>query len=201
MAKIYQRVRNHVVSGFLFIMPVLICLVVLSRFWKHLLRVGGLLSRGLRIDTALGPSGDAVMACVFFVLVCGVAGFLVHISFLRRLGDRVDQRLGRFVPGYTQLRSETRKKVGAEKEQEPPHFEACLVRVHELWEPGYIVELNADGTETVFVPQAPSGSYGHIYVVHPSQLKKLGIDSIELSAHLKDHGRGILRAHAHPGPH
>ena len=174
MRKTYERVRNHVVSGFLFIMPVLICLAVLSRFWKHLLRVGGLLSRGLRIDTALGPSGDAVMACVFFVVVCGVAGFLVHISFLRRLGDRIDQRLGRFVPGYTQLQSETRKKVGAEKEQEPPRFEACLVRVHELWEPGYIVELNRDGTETVFVPQAPSGSYGHVYVVHPSQLKSLG---------------------------
>ena len=57
------------------------------------------------------------------------------------------------VPGYAQLRSETRKKVGAEKEQGPPRYEACLVRVHELWEPGYIVELNPDGTETVFVPR------------------------------------------------
>ncbi len=200
MPKAYERVRNHVVSGFLFIMPVLICLAVISRFWKHLLRVGGLLSRGLRIDTALGPSGDAVMACVFFLVVCGVAGFLVHISFLKRLGDRIDERLGRLVPGYTQLRSETRKKVGAEKDQgPPPRFEACLIRVHELWEPGYIVELNPDGTETVFVPQAPAGSYGHVYVVQPSQLKKLGIDSVELNAHLKDLGKGILTTHAHPG--
>jgi uncharacterized membrane protein len=200
MPKTYQRVRNHIVSGFLFIMPVLICLAVISRFWKHLLRVGGLLSRGLRIDTALGPSGDAVMAVVFFLLVCGVAGFLVHISFVKRFGDRIDERLGRFVPGYTQLRSEARKKVGVEKGQEPPRFEACLVRVHELWEPGYIVELNLDGTETVFVPQAPAGSYGHVYVVHPSQLRKLGIDSVELNAHLKDFGKGIVTAHAHPGP-
>jgi len=105
MPKTYQRVRNHVVSGFLFVMPVLICLAVISRFWKHLLRVGGLLSRGLRIDTALGPSGDAVMACVFFVFVCGVAGLLVRISFLKRLGERIDERLSRMVPGYAQLRS------------------------------------------------------------------------------------------------
>src|SRR6185295_8243607 len=97
MRKTFDRVRNHVVSGFLFLMPVLICLVVLSRFWKHLLRVGGLLSRGLRIDTALGPSGDAVMAVIFFLVVCGVAGFLVHISFVKRFGDRIDERLGRFV--------------------------------------------------------------------------------------------------------
>ena len=105
------------------------------------------------------------------------------------------------MPGYTQLRSEARKKVGAEKGKEPPRFEACLVRVHELWEPGYIVEMNLDGTETVFVPQAPAGSYGHVYVVHPSQLRKLGIDSIELTAHLKDFGKGILTTRAHPRPH
>ena len=201
MRKTFVRVRNHIVSGFIFIMPVLICLAVLSRFWKHLLRVGGLLSRGLRIDTALGPSGDAVMACIFFVLVCGVAGLLVHISFLKRWAERIDERLCGMVPGYAQLRSETRKKLHAEKEQGPPRFEACLVRVHELWEPGYIVELNPDGTETVFVPQAPAGAYGHVYVVHPSQLRKLGIDSVELSAHLKDFGKGILTTHAHPGPH
>ena len=201
MSKTYERVRNHVVSGFLFIMPVLICLAVISRFWKHLLQVGGLLSRGLRIDTALGPSGDAVMACVFFLLLCGVAGFLMHISLLKRWGDRMDERLSRFVPGYSQLRSEARKKVGVEKDQGPPRFEACLVRVHELWEPGYIVELNPDGTETVFVPQAPAGLYGHVYVVNPTQLKRLGIDSVELSAHLKDFGKGMLTTHAQAGAH
>lgn len=199
MRKTFDRVRNHVVSGFLFLMPVLICLVVLSRFWKHLLRVGGLLSRGLRIDTALGPSGDAVMAVIFFLVVCGAAGFLVRVSFLRRLGDRVDDRLSRFVPGYTQLRSETKKKVGAEKDPGPPRFEACLIRIQDLWEPGYIIEQNRDGTDTVFVPQAPAGSYGHVYVAHPSQLQKLGIDSVELAAHLKEYGRGILTAHTRPG--
>ena len=199
MRKTYERVRNHIVTGFIFIMPVLICLVVLSRFWKHLLRVGGLLSRGLRIDTALGPSGDAVLAVIFFLAVCGLAGFLVRLSFLRRLSDRVDARLGRTVPGYAQLRSETKKKVGAEKEPEPPRFEACLVQIHELWEPGYIIEENPDGTDTVFVPQAPAGTYGQVYVVHPSQLQKLGIDSVELKAHLKDFGKGILTTHARPG--
>ena len=199
MRKTYERVRNHIVTGFIFIMPVLICLVVLSRFWKHLLRVGGLFSRWLRVDTVLGPSGDAVLACIFFLLVCGVAGFLVRLSFLKRWGDRVDARLSRMVPGYTQLRSETKKKVRAEKEQGPPRFEACLVRIQDLWEPAYIVEENPDGTETVFVPQAPAGSYGQVYVVHPSQLQKLGIDSVELNAHLKDFGKGILTTHTRPG--
>jgi uncharacterized membrane protein len=199
MPKIFQRVRNHIVTGFIFIMPVLICVAVILRFWKQLLRVGGLLSRGLRIDTVLGSSGDAIVACLFFLLVCGVAGFLVRISFLKRWGDRIDERLSRSVPGYAKLRSETKKKVSAEKELGPPRFEACLVHIHELWEPGYLVEHNPDGTETVFVPHAPAGIYGQVYVVLPSQLKKLGIDSVELNAHLKAFGKGMLTAHPSPG--
>ena len=86
MRKTYERVRNHIVTGFIFIMPVLICLVVLSRFWKHLLRVGGLLSRGLRIDTVLGASGDAILACIFFLFVCAAAGFLVASVVPEALG-------------------------------------------------------------------------------------------------------------------
>ena len=100
-----------------------------------------------------------------------------------------------------QLRSETKKKVGAEKEQGPPRFEACLVRIHELWEPGYIVEENPDGTETVFVPQAPAGSVWARLRGASISAQKLGIDSVELNAHLKDFGKGILTTHARPGPH
>ena len=140
-------------------------------------------------------SGDAVMACIFFLLVCALAGFLVRFSFLKSWGDRIDRRLSRVVPGYSQLRSQTKKKVGVEDEQRPPPFEACLVRIHELWEPGYLIEENPDGTETVFVPQAPAASYGQVYVVHPGQLKKLAMDSAELNAHLKEFGKGIMTPH------
>jgi hypothetical protein len=38
-------------------------------------------------------------------------------------------------------------------------------------------------------------SRGAVYI----RLKKLGIDSVELNAHLKEFGRGILTAHARPG--
>lgn len=192
------RIRNHVVTGFIFIMPVLIAIAVVSRFWRQLLRVGGILSNLLRVDTFLGPSGDAVMAVVFFLFICAAAGFLVRLSFLKRLSDRIDQRLDSFIPGYSQLRSETKRKIGAGEEQAPPRFEGCLVQVQEMWEPGYVIEENADGTETVFVPQAPAALYGQVYVVHPGQIRKLGIDSAEVNAHLRRFGKGIMAPHAAP---
>jgi uncharacterized membrane protein len=186
------RLRNHVITGFIFVMPVLITVAVIMKFWNQLLKLGGRISQLLRVDTVLGPSGDAVMAILLFLLVCVVAGYLVRISFLKRVSERIDQQLNNFVPGYSQLRAETRKKVGVETQQQEPVFDACLVKVEELWEPGYIIERNLDGTLTVFVPQAPTLAYGHVYVADPSQLKMLGIDSVALNARLKQLGKGVI---------
>ena len=191
MHAIFTRLRKLIVTGFIFIMPVLITIVVLGRFWKHLLKVGGGISKLLRIDTVLGPSGDAVIAVVFFLSICFVAGLLIRISFLRRVSERIDRRLNELIPGYSQIRSEATKKIGVTSDEEPL-FDACLVKAQELSQPGYIIEQNLDGTRTVFVPQAPTFATGQVYVVEPSRIKKLDIDSAALNAHLKKLGKGIV---------
>jgi uncharacterized membrane protein len=190
----FARLRRHTITGFVFIMPVLITLAVIMKFWNQLLGVGKRATRLLRVDTVLGPSGDAVVAVLLFLLICVVAGYLVRISFLKRVSERIDRQLESLVPGYSQFRSETQKKIGVGAQQQEPVFEACLVRIQELWEPGYVIERNGDGTVTVFVPQAPSGSQGHVYVTDPTRLRMLGIDSLALTASLKLLGKGVVTA-------
>jgi uncharacterized membrane protein len=191
MRAMLTRLRIHIVTGFIFIMPVLITIAVLAKFWGKLLKVGGTISGLLRVDTVFGPSGDAVIAVLFFLFVCVVAGFLIRISFMKRVSERIDRRLNDLIPGYSQLRSQTTKKVGLEEDEEPL-FEACLVKVQELSRPGYIIEQNPDGTQTVFVPQAPTFTTGQVYVVDPGRIRKLDIDSAALNAHLKRLGKGII---------
>lgn len=191
MRAFFSRLRKLIVTGFIFIMPVLISVAVLMRFWKHILRVGSLLSRLLRMDTVFGPSGDAVVAVIFFVCVCIAAGLLIRISFLRKVSERIDHKLNDLIPGYNQIRSEATKKLGVEKTEEPL-FDACLVKMQELWEPGYIIEQNPDGTDIVFVPQAPAFTTGQVYVVDPSRIKKLDMNSAALNAHLNRLGKGIM---------
>jgi uncharacterized membrane protein len=191
MRPAFAHVRTHVVTGFIFIMPVLITLAVIARFWNRMLAIGGKCSKLLRLHTVLGPSGDAVMAIVLFLLVCIAAGYLVRFSFLKRMSDRIDQRLNDLIPGYSQIRAETKKKIGVGEEREAT-FPACLVKVQELWQPGYVIEENLDGTRIVFVPHAPFVASGQVYVVHPGQLEELTIDSVALNTHLRQLGKGML---------
>ena len=185
------RLRNRIVSGFIFIMPVLITVLILGQFWKRLLKIGSSLSKALKIDTILGPSGDAVAAVLFFVVVCLIAGFLTHISFLRRASERIDEKLNQLIPGYSQVRTEATKKVGFGKNDEI-RYDTCLVKVGDLWQPGYLVESNEDGTHTVFVPQAPLGAVGQVYVAELERVRRLDLDSAALNARLKLLGKGVL---------
>ena len=200
MRAVFVLLRNHIVTGFIFIMPVLITIAVLMKFSRDLLKIGKTFSKLLRLDTVLGPSGDAVMAVLCFLFICIVAGFLIRISFLKGVSERIDRKLNDLIPGYSQIRSQTTRKIPEDKSEEPL-FDACLVKVQELSQPGYVIEQNPDGTQTVFVPQAPTFATGQVYVVDPGRVKKLDIDSAALNAHLKRLGKGIIsRAGPSPAP-
>jgi uncharacterized membrane protein len=64
--------------------------------------------------------------------------------------------------------------------------------VQDLWQPGYIIERNPDGSQTVFVPLAPAFATGNVYVVDADRIMKLDMNSEALNARLKALGKGIL---------
>ncbi len=190
MRSLFRKLRNHIVTGFLFVMPILICLAVLGKFWNDLLKYGERLSKLLHLHTLLGPAGDAVLAIILFLLICTGAGFFIRITYLKRLRDSIDEKLGQIIPGYNQLKSQTQKQIGVEKKADHI-YPACLVSVQEVWQPGYVIEDNEDGTNTVFVPQAPSHAGGQVYIVPEVRLRRLQIDSKTLNSRLQQFGKGI----------
>lgn len=66
------------------------------------------------------------------------------------------------------------------------------MKVQDLWQPGYLSEQNGDGTWTVFVPEVPALTAGHVYVADSARIRKLEIDSAVLDGHLKILGKGLL---------
>ena len=190
MKSIFLKLRNHIITGFIFVMPVLITLAVIGKFWNDLLKMGAKLSKFIHLHTVIGPSADAILAFILLLLICILAGFLIRISFLKRFCDKIDEKLGQIIPGYNQIKSQTQKQIGIEKKEDPV-YPACLVKVQDLWQPGYIIEDNQDRTHTVFVPQAPTYANGQVYVVQKDQMKRLQIDSKTLNNILKQLGKGI----------
>ena len=189
MKRTYKIIRNHIITGFIFLMPVLITIAVIGKFWSKLLKVGNKVSKLIRVDTLLGPNGDAIIAIILLVLLCIVAGFLVKMSVFKRMSDSLDDKLAGFIPGYNDLRKETEIKIGKAPVEEV--FETCLVHTEEHWRPGYLVDIADNGDATVFIPIAPTFNTGQVVVTPAGTYKKLKIDSKALNAHLKKLGKGL----------
>lgn len=184
----YKISRNHVITGFIFLMPVLITILVIGKFWDKLLTSGGKAAKLLRIDTLFGPAGDAIMALFILILLCVAAGFLVKMSVFKRMSDWLDAKLAGFIPGYNDLRKEAELKIGAAPEEV---FETCLVHTEQHWKPAYLIDIDEDGNATVFIPVAPTFTTGQVVVTTSNNYKKLKIDSKALNTYLQNMGKGL----------
>ncbi len=189
MKSTYKRVRNHVITGFIFLMPVLISVAVIGKFWSKLLAAGKKISILIRVETILGATGDAIIAVILFLLLCVIAGYLVRFSVFKSMSNWLDDKLAVFIPGYTDLRKETVVKIGKGPQEQV--FETCLVQTQEHWKPAYLIDTAENGDAVVFIPMAPTFNTGQVIMTPANSYRKLKIDSKALNAHLKKLGKGL----------
>jgi|SRR6478672_419613 len=189
MRRSYKIIRNHIITGFIFLMPVLISIAVIGKFWGKLLQAGNKVSKLFRVDTLLGPSGDAIIAVILLLGLCVVAGFLVKLTVFKRMSDWLDNKLAGFIPGYNDLRKETEVKIGNAPKEEV--FETCLIHTQEHWEPAYLIDVADNGDATVFIPAAPTFNTGQVAIIPIDCYKKLKIDSQTLNGYLQKLGKGF----------
>jgi uncharacterized membrane protein len=190
MKSFYRVIRGHIVTGFIFVLPLLITISVISKYWKQLIAVGAKLSKLFFLDTVLGSAGDAVMAILLMLFICVVAGFLVKLTIFKSLSDRIDAWLGTLIPSYNSMKGDTLKKLGTIND-EPVVYQTCLVKRAGLWQPAYLVESKEDGSVVAFVPNAPKPDTGQVVLANTNEWKPAEMDSLTLNNILKKMGKGL----------
>lgn len=187
MKSAFKAMRNHIVTGFIFVLPTLVVVFVISKYWKYLVSFGGKLSKFIFLDTVLGPIGDAIL---FLLLICVVAGFLVKLTVFKTLSDRVDEWLGSIIPSYSTLKVDALKTLGTES-GEPAVYQTCLVKIGGLWQPAYLIDSKEDGSIVAFLPGAPNVENGQVMLADANEWKPSALDSRALNDILKNLGKGL----------
>jgi len=197
MRNVYRIVRRHIITGFIFLMPVLVAIAVISKFWNKIMAVAEKVSKLFFIDALIGPGGNVLVALALLILLCLIAGFLVRLTFFKRMSDSIDRKLAGFIPGSTDLKKETQKKIGEAPEEKEAVFETCLVQIQDSWRPAYLIDVAENGDITVFFPAAPTFDTGQVAIVPKGYYRKLTMDSKTLNTCLKQLGKGIrLQEHS-----
>lgn len=191
MKSLLIDLRNVAVSGFFFLLPVIIVLVIITKAWTALTSVGARLAGVFGMTSIVGMHGTSVITGVLLVAVCITCGLLVRLPFMSVISNAVEGWVSRIFPGYAMYKAMAEEKLQAKARVVP--YVPALLRRHECWIPAYVVEQDQEGTCVVFLPQAPDTGKGQVVLAGYDQLRIVSsVTANQLDALLKNTGKGLI---------
>jgi uncharacterized membrane protein len=163
--RLIQSLGSTLGAGLLVLVPVYLCLLLLLKAMQSL---GSL----VRPIAGLIPDwlpAERLLSLLVVLLACLLVGFLMRTWVGRALRDSLEHAILEKLPGYTLLRSLTRRIAGQTDEVA---WKPALAEIEEALVPAFIIEELRDGRYTVFIPSVPTPLAGAVYVltrerVHP----------------------------------
>ncbi len=187
MKPIVQFLRTTLTGGILFLLPVVLLLMVLSKAHAIFVKVSAPFAKKLP-DIIFGFDGSNLVAILFLIVLCFISGLLFRTAAVKRWIGALEENILSFLPGYALIKSITADAVGEKVEGMHP----VLVQDGDAWNIGFLVE-EAEGLCTVFFPEAPRHDSGEIKIVPAASVKKLAVPTNLVARSFKNYCKGALK--------
>ena len=164
--KLLQTFKAALVTGLLIVLPAWLAVLLLI---KLLVQLDGLV-KPVAEHLPSGVNHPQVIGIVVFVLICLLAGILVHTAVGRAVGQTLGDRVFNRVPGYQSLRAIAHQFHDMDAQE---GFKPALIEVEDgCLAPAFVIEYHDDGRATVFMPSVPTPFAGSLFImagerVHP----------------------------------
>jgi uncharacterized membrane protein len=194
MKSFFTKLRKLIFNGLIFLMPVIVLIIVLSKAWGAATEIGGKIAGLFGMKTIMGLGSVTVFTSLLLILVCLLCGFLVRFSFMRMVNKSLERTMLKYVPGYANYKAMAEEKL--ENKQKEVSYKSTLIMYAGYWQPAFVVEQDDMGHCVVFLPGIPDTTSGHLLLAQQDQLKMIGsLTSKQLQEVLKKMGKGLLTEH------
>jgi uncharacterized membrane protein len=172
MRAIFQFFKTTLVGGFFVVLPVALVLLLLGETIQALLVVTEPATGQLPVETIMGIDVALLASILVVALLCFATGLLMRTDYGTRFGAWLERVALKRLPGYTLLRTLTRRLAGTE---ESARFAPALADLHgsEARALVFIVEEHESGDCTVFLPVSPTPTVGFIYTLRKERVRTL----------------------------
>jgi uncharacterized membrane protein len=187
MKTLAKFLKTTLVGGFLVLLPLFACGLLVIRLVETLLRfIKPLLfflperhlGSMLLIDLA---------AIVVLLLLCLLTGLILKTGGGLALGRWIESRVLTHIPGYKLFRGLTEIISGKEETSGMP----VIVRRGNARQIGFLVEEHSGGESTVFFPDAPNPASGNVVIVQTKYVEKLNVSRSQIARSLAHYGLGM----------
>ena len=100
MKKVFKSLRDTVIAGTLFLLPVLGLIVLITKIFHMFQAYAAKLADLLGLDSLAGIPTPVLVVSISLVAICLLCGYLVRITFFKHISAWIDEKLRKLVPGY-----------------------------------------------------------------------------------------------------
>jgi uncharacterized membrane protein len=170
MRRILRDIRNTLIAGLFFLLPLFVLLVILLKVFQIFHRITTRLAEMIGVENVMGMSGSTIVGIISLTLVCLLCGYLMRISVLKQVSSWVNEQLKSFIPGYAMYHKLVTSTL--DKNEENREYEtAVFVKSDDGMRPGFLMETMPNGNVVIFYPSAGNVREGELYVVDAANVE------------------------------
>ncbi len=172
MRSLFQFFKTTVIGGLVVLVPVAVCVYIISAVVEKVLHVLAPIAKTLHIESVGGKALVEFAAIIVVIAACFLLGLLVRTAAGQSLGRRIEEKILNLLPGYQLMKKVSLQFAGG---KEAVHWSPVLIRVGDSRQIGFLVEEHSSGEVTVFIPSAPAVSLGAVHMVKAEMVEKLDV--------------------------
>jgi uncharacterized membrane protein len=187
MQSVKTFLKATLTGGLMFLVPVVLLLLVLSKGLKYADRLAEPLAQLLPVTHFGGVAVTTLLAACILVLVALLAGLAAQTGPGRRVTHWFEESLLGSLPQYRMVKS---MAEGLTQIESGEGLQPVLMRGDEGWMLGYQVEVLPDDWRVVFLPASPTPMSGNVIYVEGARVQALSISMREAMVLVKRLGIG-----------
>ena len=191
MKAVTRFIRDTLVGGILFLVPIIVLVAILGKAHKIASRIVQPLAAKIPYESMIGLSTPKFFAIALIVLFCFFAGLFARTALARRMIDTLEGALLSKLPGYTLMKSMFESAAGAD--QANPQ-QVVLAWIEEAWQIGLLMERIEPDHVAVFIPGSPDPKSGSVYFLTNDRIKPVDTPMKTAMAYLRNTGKGASGA-------
>ncbi|MDM9631562.1 hypothetical protein [Robiginitalea aurantiaca] len=180
-------IRTTITGGILFLLPLIILYFIFEKAYSILEVISAPISAKIS-ESILGFDGSALITILLLIFICFAAGLLFRAEKIKKVVQKLEERVLIFIPGYSLIKSITADSLGEEIENK-----LIPIRIEdgENWLLGFLIEEGKTHS-TVFLPDAPRYDAGEIRIMPSTSVVKLDISANKYTKVIKSYGVGAI---------
>jgi len=172
MKNTYDFLKNMIIAGIIFFIPLVILIVILQKAFQILAVLVSPIIKLLNITNVFGIGAEIFISIILTLFLLYMGGLLAKTTRAKTAIAKLEESLLSKIPGYEVLKKTGESFAGFETDNK---LHTVLARIEDAWQLAFLIEEIEGENYAVYIPGAPNPMSGSVYILEKERIKRTNI--------------------------